>query len=220
MHRIDGEGATIDNKFTEGNPSTGAIATEVTSDWANAVQEELVTVIAAAGMVLAKANNGQLLAAIQSLIAGGGVAVSAAGVTIADAGEYFSGTEVEAALQQLAAKIYAGTFNANQIRRSVVGLAGAAQQTETAHVENILEISNATAVTYLVRADVTLDLPIGTAIEVVQSGAGKVSFAAAAGVTIKKPAVFNAATLGQEAIAVLVKISANTWRLGGMLEAA
>lgn len=26
MHRIDGEGATSDNKFTEGNPTTGTPA--------------------------------------------------------------------------------------------------------------------------------------------------------------------------------------------------
>lgn len=218
MHRIDGEGATIDNKFTEGNPSTGAIATAVTADLMTALQEEIIAVIAAAGIPLIKANNGQLLQAVQSLIAGGGVAVAAAGVTIADAGDYFSGTQVEAALQQLAAKLYAGTLNANQIRRSVVALNGAAFQTDAAHAENILEVSNAAAATYTVRDDVAYNAPIGTAIEVVQSGAGKVSFVAAAGVTIKKPAAFNAATLGQEATAVLYKVAANTWRVGGMLE--
>lgn len=220
MHRIDGEGATADNKFTEGNPSTGAIATAVTADWLNSAQEEIIAVLVAAGVVPAKADNGQLLEAIVSLIAGGGAAVTAAGVTIADAGEFFSGSNVEAALQQLAAKIYAGTLNASQVRRSVIALNGAAFQTEAAHAENILEVSDAAGATYTLRDDVAYNAPIGTAIEVVQSGAGKVTFVAAAGVTLKKPGAFKAITLGQEATAVLYKVAANTWRLGGMLEAA
>lgn len=220
MHRIDGEGATVDNRFSEGNPATGAIATAVTADWANAVQEEIVAVITAAGIPLAKADNAQLLAAILSLIAGGGAAVAAAGVSVEDAGGYFAGIEVESALQQLATKLYAGTINANQIIRSVLTLNGAAFQTEAAHVENILELSNATAITYTVRLASVYDAPIGAAITLSQAGAGKVSVVGAVGVTIKKPVGFNAATLGQDATIVLYKVSANTWRLGGMLEAA
>lgn len=220
MHRIDGEGATPTNRFTEGNPSTGALATEVTADWANSVQEEIIAVIEAAGITLSKPVTNQLLSAIQSLIAGGGVAVTADGVTITDAGEFFSGTEVESALQQLAAKIYTGTFASAQIRRTVITLAGASQQTEAEHAENLVEISNAAAATYLVQRDAVLNLPVGTAIEVVQAGAGKITFNADTGVTLLKPAVFNPASLGQHATVVLVKSAANTWRLGGMLEAA
>lgn len=67
MHRIDGIGATIDNKFTEGNPAAGVIATQVTDDILNAFQEEICGVILAAGIALDKANNGQLLAAIAAL---------------------------------------------------------------------------------------------------------------------------------------------------------
>src|ERR1700741_4778153 len=197
MHRIDGEGATVDNKFTEGNPSTGAIATTVTADWLNATQEEICAVILAAGIALNKPNNGQLLAAIQSLIAGGGTAVTADAVSIEDAGGFFAGIEVESALQQLAALLYTGTFSSNRIRRQVVDLAGAGFQTETAHAENLLQLSNATAITYPLRPDVDLNLPIGTAIEVVQAGGGKVNFAAGAGVTMLKGASFNARTMEQ-----------------------
>lgn len=206
--------------FSSGNPTTGVPATVVTADWLNANQEEIVSVILAAGIPLAKSSNGQLLAAIQSLISGGGTAVTAAGVTIADVGEYFAGTDVEAALQQLATKIYLGTVNSNQVRRSVVALNGAAFLTDATHAENVLEISNTTTVTYTIRADLDYNAPVGTAIEAVQAGAGKVTFVAAVGVIIKKPAVFNARTLGQDATAVLIKTAANTWRLGGMLEAA
>lgn len=220
MHRIDGEGATSDHKFTEGNPSTGAVATTVTADWCNAVQEEIIAVLTAAGITPAKANNGQLVAAIQSLISGGGVAVTASGVSIADAGNFFGGTEVEAALQQLADSIYNGVFSSNKVRRQVVELNGASFQTESAHIENVLEISNASTVTYTVRPDAELALPIGSAIQVVQTGGGKVNFVAGAGVTILKGASFNAKTMEQNAIAVLIKKAANIWRLGGTLEAA
>lgn len=68
MHRIDGFGATLDNKFTEGNPVAAIPSTVVTADWLNAVQEEIAGVIEGAGDILDKAENTQLLAAIQSLI--------------------------------------------------------------------------------------------------------------------------------------------------------
>lgn len=69
MHRIDGPGATEDGRFTDGNPAAGIPPTIVTDDWANAVQEEIVGVIAGAGLALDKADNGQLLEAIAALIA-------------------------------------------------------------------------------------------------------------------------------------------------------
>lgn len=75
MHRIDGPGATNDNKFTAGNPTTGTPATVVTADWMNSVQEEMANVIEGAGIILNKAANNQLAAAISALIAaatGGG----------------------------------------------------------------------------------------------------------------------------------------------------
>ena len=65
MHKIDGADATPTNLFTRGDPSVGALATEMTDDWANAIQTEIVNVVQAAGIVLSKPNNSQLLAAIQ-----------------------------------------------------------------------------------------------------------------------------------------------------------
>jgi hypothetical protein len=63
MFRIDADG-NVSNQFSEGNPATGAPGTKVSSDWLNAVQEELAAVIEAAGLTLSKVNNGQLLAAL------------------------------------------------------------------------------------------------------------------------------------------------------------
>lgn len=220
MHLIDSAGATVDGRFTEGNPVSGTPATRVSADWLNMLQAEILSVLTAAGLEPIKANNAQLLEAILALIAGGGVAVSASGVTVTDAADYFTGGNVELALAQLAEKVYAGTLGASQIRRTIVALAGAAQQTEAAHAENLVEVSHTSAATYTVRPDAALNLPVGTAIQICQAGAGKVTVAAGAGVTILKPTAFTASTLGQDAIVVLIKRAANTWRLGGALEVA
>lgn len=67
MHRIDGSGH-VANQFSEGDPSTGTPATQVTDEWLNAVQEEIVNVIEEGGDSLDKGDNTQLLAKIQSLI--------------------------------------------------------------------------------------------------------------------------------------------------------
>lgn len=220
MHRIDGPGATADNKFTDGNSTTGVPATEVTAEWATAIQEEAVAVILAAGLELNKADNTQLFQAIQLLIAGGGETVTAAGVGISDAGGYIDGADVEAALQQLAAKLYNGTINANQVRRSVVASSGTAVSTASTHAENIVELSNSAAITYTINPDSTYNAPVGTEIVLVQAGAGQVSIVAGSGVTLRKPASFNAKSLEQHASVVLYKTAANTWRVGGILEAA
>lgn len=68
MHRIDGAGATIDNKFTEGDPVGGVQATVVTDDWLNDVQEELVSILAAAGITPTKGVQDQVLKSIGALI--------------------------------------------------------------------------------------------------------------------------------------------------------
>ena len=74
MHRIDGPAAAPGGFFTEGDPGVGTLATVVTDDFMNTVQEELVAVAVSAGAVLNKPNNAQVLSAIRALI---GQAVSA-----------------------------------------------------------------------------------------------------------------------------------------------
>jgi hypothetical protein len=220
MHRIDGPGATVDNKFTEGNPGTGTPATNVTADWATAIQEEIANVIEQTGVALNKAVNTQLYTAIQALIAaggggGGGGATTALEVSIADSGSYYAGENVEAALQEVGVSLKS---LAEAPINSIVALA-AASQTELAHANALLEITSATAVNYTVRTDASANLPIKTVIHIAQGGAGKINIVAAGGVTVKKGASFNAATMEQNAMVALVKVAANTWRLGGALEA-
>jgi len=49
MDRITGANATVDNRFQDGNAGTGQRATSFNADWANGVQEELMTIIEAGG---------------------------------------------------------------------------------------------------------------------------------------------------------------------------
>lgn len=69
MHRIDAPG-NVSGMFTEGDPQAGQPPTQVSDDWLNAVQEEVVGVILATGRVLSKPNNGQLADSIYEIAAG------------------------------------------------------------------------------------------------------------------------------------------------------
>ncbi|HZR87903.1 MAG TPA: hypothetical protein VFB02_13925 [Bradyrhizobium sp.] len=53
--------------FTQGDPTTGVGGTILDADWANAVQEELIAVVLAAGLSPSKTALNQLLTAIQTL---------------------------------------------------------------------------------------------------------------------------------------------------------
>lgn len=68
MHRIDGPGATANNRFTDGDPVSGVPATMVTDDWANDIQEELMSILAARGITPVKGTTNQVLTAINGLI--------------------------------------------------------------------------------------------------------------------------------------------------------
>lgn len=52
MKRTDSDGATVDNKFTNGNPSLGIPATTVDDNWLNTIQEEVSLFIEAQGITL------------------------------------------------------------------------------------------------------------------------------------------------------------------------
>lgn len=63
MHEIDTPTA-IAGQFVEKDPNLGQAATQVSDDWLNAIQGEIVNAVEAAGLVLNKADNSQLAAAI------------------------------------------------------------------------------------------------------------------------------------------------------------
>lgn len=68
MQKIDGPGATVENEFTEGNPSTGTPATVVLAKWLNSVQRELVALVEEFGGELDDEDDEQIAALIISAI--------------------------------------------------------------------------------------------------------------------------------------------------------
>ncbi|MEK6788517.1 MAG: hypothetical protein AABY68_06160 [Pseudomonadota bacterium] len=106
MFRIDNSGAVASlpnpqaagapGYFGRGDSSTGLKATPLSADWANAVQEELVSMVLAAGLTLSKTTRTQVRDAIAALYLSkaGGVLTGAVGIvpgTAAAPGLYFSG---------------------------------------------------------------------------------------------------------------------------------
>lgn len=76
MFKIDSPGATINNEWTEGNPSLGVPATVVSADFMNlAVQGELVELVEFSGQVLSKVDPTQVRQAVQLLIGTGGAPI-------------------------------------------------------------------------------------------------------------------------------------------------
>jgi hypothetical protein len=80
----------------------------------------------------------------------------------------------------------------------------------------ICEFSNSSAVTVTVPPNSSVAFPVGTQIEVVQSGAGKVTLAQGSGVTIKSVGS-QKSLAAQDAGATLYKRDTDVWWLGGTL---
>jgi len=78
--------------------------------------------------------------------------------------------------------------------------------------------SNAAAVTVTVPPNSSVAFPVGTQIDVSQAGAGKVTFAQGAGVTISSLNSYKA-LLGQYAGGTLIKTATDTWLLVGSIVA-
>jgi len=66
MHRIDSVG-NVGGLWSDGNPVAGLTPTRSDDDWFNAVQEELIAPLTAAGITPVKGSNGQVLDAIRRL---------------------------------------------------------------------------------------------------------------------------------------------------------
>jgi len=73
MFRIDSDGATVGNRFTEGDPGTAVPATVVSDEWLNNVQEEIIKPIEEMGLTLDKLQEGQLWEALLELALRGGI---------------------------------------------------------------------------------------------------------------------------------------------------
>ena len=81
-----------------------------------------------------------------------------------------------------------------------------------------IDLNNASSITLTVPPNSSVAYPVGTRIDLVQSGAGQVTVAAGSGVTINSKAAALKLT-GQWSGATLIQRSANTWVLVGDLSA-
>lgn len=78
----------------------------------------------------------------------------------------------------------------------------------------IVDLNNASAITFTVPPNSSVAFPVGTRIDIIQTGAGQVTVAAGVGVTINSKGAALKIT-GQWSAATLIQRSANLWVLVG-----
>jgi len=120
-------------------------------------------------------------------------------------------SNVQAALDELDAE-------KSSVVRKIRTISGAADTLVLADAGKMLLTTNAGATTITVPPNSSVAFAIGDQIDVGQTGAGQVTFAPGAGVTIKSVSS-NRKISAQYAAATLVKYGTDTWWLFGMLAA-
>ena len=80
----------------------------------------------------------------------------------------------------------------------------------------LVEIANAAAITVTVPTDAAVAFPLGSRIEIAQTGAGQITVSGA-GVTLRLPAGKTAKTRLQYSVIALTKRGADEWILSGDL---
>lgn len=98
--------------------------------------------------------------------------------------------------------------------------AGAGYVPELADIEKVTRFTGAGAATYTVPLNAKSPFPVGTVLTVARDGAGAVTIAAEAGVTINRPAGTAAAIGAQYSLVNLRKTDTDIWSLFGGLGAA
>lgn len=85
--------------------------------------------------------------------------------------------------------------------------------------DEVITMTNAAANTLTIPPNSSVAFPVGAFLEVWQGGAGKTTIAAGSGVTILRSSTLTLNLRGQNSGASLRKVSADTWRLVGDMEA-
>lgn len=117
--------------------------------------------------------------------------------------------------------VYALTSNGNSAIRSAVfpvtQTALSVYPLALSDANSFVQTTNSAAATVFVPENGSVAFPVGTQIIVEQDGAGQVTFVAAVGVTLRKPAT-KALTIAEQYGAVLLfKVSLNVWIVSGYL---
>lgn len=100
------------------------------------------------------------------------------------------------------------------IARPVKDVTAASYTLVMADAARFLQLSDASGVALLIPKNSDVPLPIGTEVPICQADAGAVTVAGDTGVTVLARGGADQ-TAGQEAVAHLKKVAANTWRLYG-----
>lgn len=169
MHKIDTPTALPGGVFTEGDPVIPVAATEVSADWLNAVQAEIIGVIEGAGIELAKADNSQLLAAIRALLPQAAttslaglveLATAAEVAALSDASRAVTPAGLAAVLPQAATTALAGLVEL-ATNAEVAALADTSRAVTPAGLASVLPQAATTALAGLLRLATTAEAQAG-----------------------------------------------------------
>lgn len=122
-----------------------------------------------------------------------------------------------AAIRSLGSAVDSTVF-AGLTQATINSQTGTSYTTVLADAGKTIDLNNASSITLTVPPNSSVAYPVGTRIDLVQSGAGQVTIAAGAGVTINSKAAALKIT-GQWSAATLIQRSANTWVLVGDIAA-
>lgn len=135
MKRTNAPGATVDNKFTDGDPTTATPSTQVEQTWLNSIQEEICYVIEFGGAETLDANDTtQLWAAIQYMIDQVDITVPDASTTVKGIIEIATNSEATAGSDTVRAVTPSGLkahVDARVSSTTVAGLVELATDAET-----------------------------------------------------------------------------------------
>lgn len=121
-------------------------------------------------------------------------------------------------LDPLSKVVFPSDATKSNVTRTINAQAGTSYTFALTDAGNLCEFTNAAAVTVTVPPNSTVAFSVGTQIDLMAGGAGKVTFAQGAGVTIKSVNSLKSLA-AQEAAGTLVKMATDTWRLTGSLVA-
>jgi hypothetical protein len=131
-----------------------------------------------------------------------------------------NGSTAWTSLPYTTAPVETRVSNLEKAIRSINVVSGTAYTLVLGDAGRLIEMSNAAANAVTVPPNSTVAFPIGTAIDIVQTGAGVTTITPGAGVTINYYSPTSAATRtikAQWAGATLIKRATNTWVLIGNL---
>jgi hypothetical protein len=110
-----------------------------------------------------------------------------------------------------------------QTKIGVPSISTISQKTDSYTLSNlnerdvIIEVSKSSAATLTLPADSTVNYPVGTTLDVIQTGTGQITIAGAGGVTVNATPGLKLRT--QWSSATLLKRASNTWLVFGDLTA-